>query len=268
MLIAIYFFYKVGQVFFHFQWDILLLEVGFLAIFVAPVLFTSKIHSSNRDYITLWLVRWLLFRFMFSSGAVKLTANCSAWWGLTALNYHFESQCIPTTLAWFAHQIPEWFLKLGVVATFVIELPIPFLFFAPTDSLKLLSFWLQVLLQVLIILTGNFNFFNLLTLVLCVSLLNDSHLPSFLKRHEGFLNSSTRSSQSTIGALFTSLVNLFILYWTIRLFNIRLDSSGKISSSIAFNEKQFRKFLSYAVPLSIVIASVSLAFTILTTYYR
>lgn len=70
-------------------------------------------------------MRWLLFRLMFASGVVKLTSRCPAWWGLTALTYHYETQCLPTPAAWFAHHLPVWLHKLSVVATFLIEIAVP-----------------------------------------------------------------------------------------------------------------------------------------------
>lgn len=63
---------------------------------------------------------------------------------VTALTYHYETQCIPTPLAWFAHQLPVWFQKLSVVATFVIEIAVPFLFFSPIRRHRLFSFYMQV----------------------------------------------------------------------------------------------------------------------------
>ena len=96
-----------------FQWDILLLEVGFLSIIVAPTRGSTHSSPKARDHISLMLVRWLLFRMMFASGVVKLTSGCPTWWGLTALPLHYESQCIPTPLAWFAHQwMPEYLHKV------------------------------------------------------------------------------------------------------------------------------------------------------------
>ncbi|KAK7486421.1 hypothetical protein BaRGS_00022345 [Batillaria attramentaria] len=167
--------YQVGQTFLWFQWDILLLEAGFLSLLVAPLIlpFTRIRYGCPHDYITLWLVRWLLFRLMFASGVVKLTSQCPTWWGLTALTVHFESQCIPTPMAWYWHHFPDWFLKLGVVGTYVIEIGFPFLFFVPVRSLRIISFYSQVLLQVLIIATGNYNFFNILTIALCIPLVDD-----------------------------------------------------------------------------------------------
>uniref|UniRef100_A0A8C5BXL2 Lipase maturation factor n=1 Tax=Gadus morhua TaxID=8049 RepID=A0A8C5BXL2_GADMO len=176
--------YQVGQVFLYFQWDNLLLETGFLCVLVAPLCLVRGAPRGERqhDRVTFWLLRWLLFRLMFASGVVKLTSRCPTWWGLTALTYHYETQCIPTSLAWFAHQLPVWWQKLSVVGTFVIEIPVPFLFFSPLRRLRLGAFYLQLLLQVLIILSGNYNFFNLLTLALCLSLLDDQHVNFWLRK--------------------------------------------------------------------------------------
>uniref|UniRef100_A0A671VTN3 Lipase maturation factor n=1 Tax=Sparus aurata TaxID=8175 RepID=A0A671VTN3_SPAAU len=175
--------YKVGQVFLYFQWDNLLLETGFLCILVAPLtLIRGSRGVREHDRVTFWLIRWLLFRLMFASGVVKLTSRCPTWWGLTALTYHYETQCIPTPLAWFAHQFPVWWQKLSVMGTYIIEIAVPLLFFSPLRRLRLGSFYLQVLLQVLIILTGNYNFFNLLTLTLCLSLLDDQHVRFWLRK--------------------------------------------------------------------------------------
>uniref|UniRef100_A0A8C9X7G3 Lipase maturation factor n=1 Tax=Sander lucioperca TaxID=283035 RepID=A0A8C9X7G3_SANLU len=174
--------YQVGQVFLYFQWDNLLLETGFLCILVAPLtLIRGSRGVRAHDRVTFWLIRWLLFRLMFASGVVKLTSRCPTWWGLTALTYHYETQCIPTPLAWFALQLPVWWHKFSVVGTFIIEIAAPLLFFSPLRRLRLGAFYLQVLLQVLIILTGNYNFFNLLTLALCLSLLDDQHVHFCLK---------------------------------------------------------------------------------------
>uniref|UniRef100_A0A8C5DV39 Lipase maturation factor n=1 Tax=Gouania willdenowi TaxID=441366 RepID=A0A8C5DV39_GOUWI len=165
--------------------DSLLLETGFLTVLVAPLtLVRGSRGIREHDSMTFWLVRWLLFRLMFASGAVKLMSRCPTWWGLTALTYHYETQCIPTPLAWFAHQLPVWWHKLSVVATFVIEIAAPFLFFSPLRRLRLGAFYLQVLLQTLIILSGNYNFFNLLTLTLCLSLLDNQHVNFWLRKRD------------------------------------------------------------------------------------
>ena len=146
---------SVGQDFYSFQWDMLLIEVGFLAIFAEP------------ERIRIWLFRWLLFRLMFFSGVVKLLSGDGAWRGFTALTYHYFTQPLPTPLAWYMQQLPGWFQKMSVGFLFVVELVVPFLFFAPR-RLRHMAGWLTIVLQVFILLTGNYTFFNFLTIALCV----------------------------------------------------------------------------------------------------
>lgn len=156
--------FHAGQIFTQYQWDILLLEAGFLALWLP-----------GHPRIGVWLARWLLFRFMLFSGAIKLMSGDPAWADLTALLYHFETQPLPTPLAWYAHHLPDWWLKASTVAVFVIELLVPFLYFAPRRP-RMLAAWLTAALQVAILLTGNYNFFNILTLVLCLALFDDRAL--------------------------------------------------------------------------------------------
>ena len=163
---------SVGQVFLSFQWDVLLLEAGFLAIFFAPLQIRdtlSRVSQPSRAF--LWLSRWLLFRLMFASGFVKLVSD-EVWRNLTALNFHYETQPLPTSIAWYVHQLPEWFQKISVIGMFAVELVIPFLIFAPR-RLRTVGCIGLVGLQVLIILTGNYCFFNLLTIALCLLLIDD-----------------------------------------------------------------------------------------------
>ena len=262
--------YQVGQTFLWFQWDILLLETGFLAIIVAP-LFGGRPSSYN---VGLWLVKWLLFRLMFASGVVKLTSHCPTWWGLTALDYHFESQCIPLPLAWYFHHSPEWFRRLSVVGTYIIEIVAPFFFFAPVRNLRLLSFWLQVLFQVFIIFTGNYNFFNLLTCVLCLPLLDDAALVAIvsLKKLQvstpAVISAASRIFGGRISSLAHKVVRRFAfwsvcavtLYWTSIYFDIRVNTPNSIlETNIAFSKSDFSSALHYIMPLTIWIGVFSLA---------
>jgi lipase maturation factor 1 len=166
----------VGQDFLSFQWDILLLETGFLAIFLAPWSLLEppwRLGTSHASTTVLWLGRWLLFRLMFLSGAVKLLSNDPTWRDLTALEYHYWTQPLPTPLAWYAAQLPTWFQRISVVGVFVLELGVPFLIFTPR-RLRRLGAAIIAGFQLLIALTGNYCFFNLLTIILCVLLLDDS----------------------------------------------------------------------------------------------
>ncbi len=163
---------SVGQVFLSFQWDVLLLEVGLLAIFFAPLQIRDTLSLASPPSVPfLWFLRWLLFRLMFASGFVKLASD-EVWRNLTALNFHYETQPLPTSIGWYVHQLPEWFQKVSVIGMFAVELAVPFLIFAPR-RLRTAGCIGLVGLQVLIILTGNYCFFNLLTIALCLLLIDD-----------------------------------------------------------------------------------------------
>ncbi|XP_053572284.1 lipase maturation factor 2 [Bombina bombina] len=261
--------YQVGQVFLYFQWDSLLLETGFLAVLVAPLhaLRWKTSMWNTHDGITFWLVRWLLFRLMFASGVVKLTSRCPTWWGLTALTYHYETQCIPTPVAWYAHQLPVWFQKLSIVATYVIEIGIPWLFFLPSRRLRIFSFYAQVLLQILIILTGNYNFFNVLTIALCFSLLDDQHMscqPVKKAQHRGRL-----FSLRSLGTLMELSIFGVLVFWSVKYFDLQINwDKGLVESRTAFTYHEFMQWLRSLIFPSIWIAAASLGWEILKGMYR
>jgi predicted DCC family thiol-disulfide oxidoreductase YuxK len=162
---ALFFLYlslvTTGQIFMSYQWDALLLEAGFLTIFL----------GSSRLIVNLF--RWLLFRLVFLSGAVKLLSHDPTWHNFTALPVHYETQPLPTPLAWSFYQFPPAFQRLSVGFVFLVELLIPFLILAPR-RVRVFSAFAITLLQILITLTGNYAFFNLLTVALCLFLLNDA----------------------------------------------------------------------------------------------
>jgi len=166
----------VGQEFLGFQWDNLLLEAGLLLIFLAPYSFRIQSKASVRpSLVIIWLFRWLLFRLMFESGMVKLSSGDINWTHLTALTYHYWTQPLPNAISWYANQLPLWFQKLSCALLFGIEIFIPFLIFCGRWA-RLIAFFGITGLQLLIILTGNYCFFNLLTIGLCITLLEDEHL--------------------------------------------------------------------------------------------
>jgi uncharacterized membrane protein YphA (DoxX/SURF4 family) len=150
--------------FMNFQWDSLLLETGFLAIFLTP-----------QSRVVILLFRWLLFRLRFMSGISKLSVGDPAWANLTALDTYFEVQPLPNPVAWYMHQLPEWILHFGTFATLVIEILVPLMMFLPRRW-RFAAAWITIFWQVLIILTSNHNWINLLTIVLCLFLFDDRAL--------------------------------------------------------------------------------------------
>ncbi len=159
-----------GQDFMTFQWDTFLLEAGFLAL----VLSFATLPG-------IWLLRWLLFRFMFMSGMVKLLSGDPNWWNLSALSYHFLTQPLPTPLAWYAAQLPPEVLRIATGAMFCVELVLPFLIFCPR-RLRFVAAFGIALLQGCIAVTGNYNWFNLQTMLLCLLLFDDAALQGALPK--------------------------------------------------------------------------------------
>ena len=170
-----------GQDFLSFQWDILLLEINFVAIFIAPRRLFSKYGKfESPSFLGIWLLRFLLFKLMFLSGAVKLLSGDSTWRDLTALFYHYETQPLPTVIGWYVHQLPQFLQKASVVLMFAIELLVPFLIFTPR-KLRIYGFFILTSFQIMIFVTGNYCFFNLLTIALCIMLLDDEMFRQLLK---------------------------------------------------------------------------------------
>lgn len=172
--------FTIGQVFLRYQWDQLLLEAGFLAIFLAPAGFGPEFPpTSDPPRIVVWLYWWLMFRLMFFSGVVKWRHGDPSWRKLTALAFHFETQPLPTRLAWWARRLPIRVLKCAAGVMLAVELFVPWLMLAPAP-------WRHgaatafALLLVVIQFTGNYGFFQLLGLALCVLLLDDSLLTPVL----------------------------------------------------------------------------------------
>jgi len=156
--------YNACQPFLHFQWDGLLLEAGFLALWLTP-----------DSRVVVLLFRWLLFRLRFESGLSKLLSGDSAWPDLTALRTYFEVQPLPGPFAWYAHHLPDWLLSFGAGATLFVEILVPLMMFLPRPW-RFAAAWLTILWQLLIILTSNHNWFNLLTIALCLFLFDDRAL--------------------------------------------------------------------------------------------
>ena len=161
--------FHAGQTFLSFQWDYLLLEAGFLSIFLT--------QGNNR--LIIFLFHWLLFRLRFLSGFSKI--DDPSWMNLSTLNYYFETQPLPHVGAWYFHQLPDWLLRTGTGFTLFVELIVPFFIFLPR-RFRLFAAFSTIILQLLIIASSNHNWINLLTIALCLFLLDDRFMASVTPR--------------------------------------------------------------------------------------
>jgi hypothetical protein len=166
----------VGGVFLSYQWDVLLLETALVSLPLTPGHLRPPGGTQEPRWGTVLFVRFLLARLMIMSGAVKLASGDPTWRELTALEFHYWTQPLPNAIAWFVHQLPALLHRVGVGAMLVIELVVPLFLFGPRRA-RLVAAGALAALQVGILVTGNYGFFNLLTLVLCLAALDDGVLP-------------------------------------------------------------------------------------------
>jgi hypothetical protein len=162
----------VGQVFYGYQWDSLLLETTLVALFLVPWTLGRAREPWDPPLLARALVWWLLFRLMFLSGAVKLASGDPTWRNLTALAFHYETQPLPSPFAWYAHQLPLGFQRASCALMFAVELAAPLCIPLPR-RVRHPAVVSMIGLQVLIALTGSYAFFNLLSIGLCLACIDD-----------------------------------------------------------------------------------------------
>lgn len=208
-------FVNSGQDFLSFQWDNLLLEAGFLSLFLAPWSINWNSWTAYEPSIFIrWLFWVLLFKLIFLSGVVKLISRDPVWRNLTALDYHYWTQPIPNPLAYFMAKLPNWFQRFSTGLMFVIELVVPFLIFVPGKT-RWLAAGLLLSLQLLILLTGNYAFFNILSVLLCFSLLDNTFWQSWLLDFFPRLSVVTNTSMvyQSVGVVVAVIILPLNLFW-------------------------------------------------------
>ena len=168
-------FVNVGQVFYAFGWESLLLETGFFAMFLGG-------RGDAPSTALLWLWRWTLFRLMFGAGLIKIRGD-ACWRDLTCLDHYFETQPMPNPLSWYFHWLPHGVHRAGVVFNHVAELAVPFAYFAPQPYAARAAL-VTILFQAGLIVSGNLSWLNWLTIVLAVPAMDD-HALAFLRRLPG-----------------------------------------------------------------------------------
>jgi hypothetical protein len=164
-------FVNLGQDFYGFGWESMLLEAGFLAIFLGG-------GEMAAPAVVVWLFRWLLFRNMFGAGLIKLRGD-DCWRDLTAMEYHYETQPMPNPLSWHTHHLPPWVHKAAVLTNHVVELAVPLLYFAPQPFAAIAGL-VTIGFQLWLMVTGNFSWLNLLTAVLAFSTFTDAQISRLL----------------------------------------------------------------------------------------
>ena len=174
-------FVHVGQDWYGYGWEIQLLETGFLAIFLCPLLDGRPFPRRAPPVIVFWLFRWLIFRIMLGAALIKLRGD-DVWRDLTALYYHFETQPIPGPLSRAIHFLPHWMLRGGVLFNFLAELIAPWFAFYPRAARRSAGV-IMILFQISLIVSGNLSFLNWLTIVPALACLDDGFWACLLPKY-------------------------------------------------------------------------------------
>lgn len=164
-------FVNVGQTFYSFGWESMLLEAGFLAIFLGDA--QTKVPGA-----IIFLLKFELFKTMLGAGLIKLRGD-SCWRDFTCLIYHYETQPIPNPLSWFFHNMPVWFHKMGVLYNHFVELIVPFGYFL-FQPIAWIAGVFTLFFHGMLSLSGNFAFLSFLTAILAITTFPDSVLSKFI----------------------------------------------------------------------------------------
>lgn len=156
---------NVGQTWYGFGWETLLLETGALAVFLGNA-------RTAPPVLVLWLLRWLLFRLEFGAGLIKMRGD-PCWRDLTCLYYHHETQPMPGPLSWFFHHLPKPVHRVETAANHVAQLGAPVLLFTP-QPVATWAALAMIVTQLWLVLSGNFAWLNWLTIVIAVSVVDAS----------------------------------------------------------------------------------------------
>lgn len=161
-------FVSVGQTFYSFGWEIMTLEVGFLAIFLGS-------RDSHPPTVVIWLLRWVLFRLMFGAGLIKLRGD-ACWRELTCMDYYYQTQPIPNPLSWFFHHLPPLAHRIETLFTHFVEIVVPWGILSAWRRPRIAAGVLTVIFQTALILSGNLSWLNYLTLVVTIACFDDAFL--------------------------------------------------------------------------------------------
>ncbi|XP_039990697.1 lipase maturation factor 1 [Xiphias gladius] len=174
---------NVGQLWYSFGWESQLLETGFLAVFLCPVWTLCQVpRRCPPSLICIWTFRWLIVRIMLGAGLIKIRGD-KCWRDLTCMDYHYETQPVPNPMSYYMHRSPWWFHRFEALSNHFIELIVPFFTFLGR-RMCMVNGAIQILFQVVLIVSGNLSFLNWLTIVPSLACFDDASL-GFLFRSGG-----------------------------------------------------------------------------------
>jgi len=198
---------NIGQLFYAFGWESLLLEAGFLAIFLGNA-------RTAPPFLVLLLFRWLAFRVELGAGLIKLRGD-PCWRSLTCMDYHHETQPMPNPLSWYAHRLPRALHRAEVLGNFAAQLVAPFLLFLP-QPIAGLGALLMLGTQCYLVASGNYAWLNVLTMVIVVSAVPDAFFRIVLPRGDLAPPGAQVPIWFVVAVLALTALVVVLSYWPVR----------------------------------------------------
>jgi lipase maturation factor 1 len=178
-----------------YQSDGMLLEAGFISMFLAPPGLRPGLGAAHPPIrLSLWLLQWEWFRIYFESGLVKWLSGDIQWRHLTAMDEYYQNSPLPSWIGWYVQHLPHGFQKATAAGTLLMEFFVVLLFFFPKKwpagrIVRVALFVIVTLWEIPVILTGNYAFLNYIVLSLAILLLDDRTLASWIPaRYRGKLS--------------------------------------------------------------------------------
>ncbi len=225
-------FVHIGQLWYGYGWEIQLLETGFLAIFLCPILDPRPFPKSAPPILIFWLLRWLTFRIYLGAGLIKIRGD-SCWRNLSCLLYHYETQPIPNFLSPLFHFMPKAIHQLGTLWNHFIELIVPFFIFGPRRWTRNFAGALLVSFQALLILSGNLSFLNWLTITATIACFDDGFLKSFLPKNlvQGAEKAAEEANPQKLGNALTWAITILVGFLSVSVIQNLLGPGQVMNAS-------------------------------------
>ncbi len=198
---------NVGGTFYGFGWETLLLEAGFLAIFLGNA-------ASAPLFPVVLLFRWLAFRVEFGAGLIKLRGD-PCWRDLSCMDYHHETQPMPNPLSWYAHRAPRWWHRAEAVGNWGAQLVLPFALFLPQPFATIAAL-LMIGSQLYLVITGNYAWLNWITIVAMTSGISDSAIRSVLPFLGGGAEMAPPPAWFAVATGALVVLVVLLSYWPVR----------------------------------------------------
>ena len=203
-----------------YQSDGMLLEAGFLSLFLAPSGFRPRLASYSPPIRAgIFLLLWEWFRIYFESGIAKLASGDPQWRHFTAMDEYYQNGPLPTWIGWYIQHLPHWFHAATAIGTLALELGFVWMLFFPR-RIRIICFFIVTFWQIGVILSANYTFLNYLVLALGIFLLDDAFLARFVPR--SFRAQLPHSTPTAVEASYPDQSPNGQLHWLHQLANVRL----------------------------------------------